>query len=204
MSQDNDPTFLPHHMNRNLEWLSPRYRRAVTTVRQIGPDLSDNQLRKRVSELLPPEQLYKEDARSFKDLYQDLVDYLKKRGATLPTHFSQRIVRILANRLYAEPEESKVANRFTVDIQQGRSSKPDLFPTPSNGDDGRKPHTKPLQRIAHNVTMRLRDSNWKFGGDTTKRWDEYVDTYNQMAKDHRHLDEKKVQFLYNTPTNEAL
>lgn len=97
-----------------------------------------------------------------------------------------------------------MTNRLAIDIQRGRSSKPDLVPMPSNGHDGCKLHSKQPERITYNVAMRLRDSESKFSGDTNECWDEYVNTYKQMAKDYRLSDEQKLQFLHNTLNKDAL
>lgn len=168
----------------------------------IDLDLSGNQLRERVAELLSSEHLFGEDARTFIALYQDLRIYLNILIGTLPTHSSHQVVRPLANWLYTEPEENEIANNLAMDIQRGRSSKPDLVPTPTNVYDGCKPHIEPPERLPHIVTMRLRDSKSKFYGDTIE--DDYVDIYNQMTEDDRLSDKQKLQFLHNTLTGNPL
>lgn len=125
------------------------------------------------------------------------------REAALPNQSSPWIVRTLVDGLYTEPGMSEIANRLAIDIRRGRSFKPDFVPTPISVDDGCKLQSELPEKIAHNVAMRLRDSESKFRGDATKGWDEYVDKYNQMANSYCLSNEQKLQSLQNTLTKDA-
>lgn len=45
--------------------------------------------------------------------------------------------------------------------------------------------------------MRIKAYDSKYGGVTTRFWDEYVDNYRQIARDYRVTDERKLQVLHN-------
>lgn len=203
MSQYNELAFKPHLTNNDLEVLMPVQRGTVMTMRQVDPDHIGHQLRERVAGLLPSENLFGENSCRFTTLYQELRNHFNKRGAALPPHSSQRTVRTFANGLYTEPEKRDIANLHAIDILKGQSSRPNPMTT-TDGHDTYSQRIEPYEKLAHNVAMRRKDHQSKFRGDTTEPWDEYVETYNLIAKDYRFSDEQKLQFLHNTLTKDAL
>lgn len=58
-------------------------------------------------------------------------------------------------------------------------------------------------RVAHNISMRLKDAESKFSGDTAECREEYVDNYCQIARDYEHTDAQKLQFLHNVLSKDA-
>lgn len=110
-------------------------------------------------------------------------------------HSPHRIVRTLANGLYVKPEEREIAERLAIDIQNGKSSISSTASLPPG--DSSRPLSEYPERLAHKVTMRLKDADSKFSGDTTENRDEFADTYVQMVKNYRLSNGQMFQFLYN-------
>lgn len=147
------------------------------------PNLTGHALRERVAELLPSDSLFGDEAGKLTALYQELRDFMTRRGLYLVRCFSHRIVCTLANGLHVKPEEIKIAERLAIDIQKGSSSisaTASLSPSESSRLLSEHPAL-----LAYNVGMRFKDARSKFSGDTPECWDKFAGTYVKMARDYR-------------------
>lgn len=57
--------------------------------------------------------------------------------------------------------------------------------------------TKMPEKVANNISMRLKDNEYKFSRDTTECWDEYVINCRQITRDYKLSDAQKIQNFHN-------
>lgn len=60
-----------------------------------------------------------------------------------------------------------------------------------------------MDRKAHDVGMRLKDSDKKFSGELGESWMEYVDEYQQISIDYQLSTQQKLQYLHNLLSKDA-
>lgn len=104
--------------------------------------------------------------------------------------------------------DKRIAIELAKDlISRGRHSKPYMedsegstavtSPASSKSEDSEK-------RMAHNVTMRLKDTLSKFNVKLEETLDVFVDNYFQLAKDNKLRDEQNLQYLHNLLCKDSL
>lgn len=81
--------------------------------------------------------------------------------------------------------KKEAAERLTIDITIGKSSTSRTVPIQAIDN---RPQTKLLKKVAHNISIRLKDNESEFIVYTTKCRDEYVDNYRQIARDYELTD----------------
>lgn len=192
--------FLSRVSNEELATFSPFQRGMIQTLRHIDPALQGEQLRDHVADILPPAALFDIDLQNYAGFYPELRDFLARNGIQVAPHSSRRIVNQLVVSLYAETEEQNLALDLARDfINHGRGRTSMRAEKPKENRSGEF-----HERTAHNVAMRLKDSDAKFNGDLEQCWHEYVDGYNQMSLDYNLSDKQKRQYLHNLLSKDAL
>lgn len=76
-------------------------------MRQLDPELADQQLKVHAGDLLPPEFLFEDDVRTFKVVHLELRDSLNRTGATISTHSAHCLLHQTGSGLYDDPGEKK-------------------------------------------------------------------------------------------------
>lgn len=102
--------FLPRLSTSDHEALEANQHGITLTMRQIDSDLTGQQLKDHLAELLLPELLFRDDVRTFKATYPKLRDLLNQNKDTIPTHSAHPIMCQIASRLYEEPYEGEIAD----------------------------------------------------------------------------------------------
>lgn len=186
--------------NEELATFSSFQRGIIQTLRHMNPDLQGDQLREYIADLLPPAALFDVDLQNYAGFYPELRDHLARNGVRVVPHSSRRIINQLVVSLYAETEDQNVALDLAKGfINRGRNR----LPTQA-GEATESRLGDSQERTAHNVAMRLKDSDAKFHGDLEQCWHEYVDSYNQLSQDYNLSDKQKRQYLHNLLLRDAL
>lgn len=91
-----------------------------------------------------------------------VAKFLDAKGANLAGHSSHRVVKNLAHRLYEETEDAQAAIEMARELIAALSSS-------SHGEQSPVPRTSgsfstPIQRVAHNVTMRTKENEKNLRG----------------------------------------
>ena len=60
-----------------------------------------------------------------------------------------------------------------------------------------------VERVAHNVAMRLKDSEKKFSGYLGENWMEFVGQYSKVARDYNLNISQKLQYIHNILRGDA-
>lgn len=152
------------------------------TVWHHGPNLTDSVQCKRTVELIPPTTLSFENLQSYPGFCMELHDFLNANGANLFEQLSRKIVIQLSYILCVDAYKRAVASELAKEFLSWgirRNPKPDTSNRNKNKIEN-IPHkfTESPKNIAHNVDMRLKDSESKFSGKLENFWAGYVDSYN--------------------------
>lgn len=180
------------------------------SVRTIPQHLSGTSLLQHVAELFPPASLFAKEICDIPSVWVELRNFLDSRGAGLTQHSSRRVILTLAHGLYEEVEDREAAvetaqliiaaaRRVRSDLRTDeRPSAQPSAPVQNNlgGQNG-------IDRRAHDVGMRLKDSDKKFTGELGESWMDYVDEYQQVALDYNLTPQQKLQFLHNLLAKDA-
>lgn len=203
------PTFMRHITDGALAALSPTQTGFIISMRTIDPSLSGENLRNHVAEMFPPAHLFCKEIADMASVWMELRAFLDARGAPLQQHSSRRVILTLAHGLYQESEDRNAAIDIANDIvSAGRRRRQDI----SQGTTSQRQSSEQSQaqqansseeRVAHNVAMRLRDNDKKFSGDIGECWMEFVDEYQQIARDYKLTATQKLQYLHNILSKDA-
>lgn len=193
--------------DNELQALTSEQKGFITSIRilQQNQSLSGAHLKQSVAEMFPPASLFSKELCDLAVLHSSLRDFLDSRGANLQQHSSRRIMMTLATAVYDEPEDQQAAKEIVTDIiSQGRrnrlaSSRHQDTVSLSNLSSSAPESSTPSSsdRVAHNVAMRLKDTNSKFSGELGQSWMEYVDEYTQICRDYSLSPAQKLQYLHN-------
>lgn len=203
------PAFMPQIPNSDLAALTSKQKGFVVSIRSIAPETRGDALRDIVAEMFPPAQLFAQEICDMPSVWIELRNFLDARGARLQQHSSRRVILTLAHGLYTEAEDraSSIENANLI-VAAGRRVRQDITAVPDATMD-QKTKDVPSQehiseeRVAHNVAMRLKDSEKKFSGDIGECWHEFVDDYNQVSRDYKLSATQKLQYLHNILRNDA-
>lgn len=208
------PMFMQKISDSALSSLSPTQVGFVVSLRAISSDLSGDVLKQQISEMFPPAQLFSKEIADMPMVWIELRNFLDARGVGLQQHSSRRVILTLAHGLYTDAEDQSVAieianliiasgRRVRQDLQVGDSSSTannSAAPTTSSGAR----ETIAQEKMAHNVAMRLKDTDKKFSGDLGECWHEFVDDYQQISRDYNLSATQKFQYLHNILRRDAL
>lgn len=181
----------------------------VTSIRLLeGSEEDTSSLPRSVADMFPPADLFCKELRSLPSVYSELRNFLDSRGARMTQHSSRRIMMTLAHNLYEEQVDKQAA----VDIVQlfiasGRrnrdqSSETQIAPAPVS-PSSQSPGASSIDKIAHNVAMRLKDKDRKFSGAIGECWMEFVDEYKQISRDYGLSMTQKWQYMQNLLRGDA-
>lgn len=169
----------------------------VMTLRGMKTETGD-ELCKRISDELTPELMFNRGTAPFPSLWAELRKFLVSRNVNLRTHQRHRTIYTIANTIYTDEEENEAAIELAKRILSGKIQTPipaRQNPNPSYEDMGKK--------IAHNVAMRLKDSDQKFSGDLAECWEDFKDEYDQIAEDYDLDDDQRFRYLHNLLRKDA-
>lgn len=86
MNQETSLVFMPHLPDSDQELLPITQRETVINMHQIDPGVLENQLEKLVGELLPPEDVFKDDVWKFSAFNREGSSYLNYNEANFAAH----------------------------------------------------------------------------------------------------------------------
>lgn len=201
--------FMKNISDGELSSLTSKQTGFIVSLRSIGNDIKGDALRELVAEMFPPAYLFHPEICDLPSAWIDLRTFLQRRGVTLQQHSSRRVLLTLAHGLYNYQEDTAAAvESANLIVRSSRATRTDLDPTAqqpivaAHGDVA-KSQNQSADRVAHNVAMRLKDSEKKFSGDLGQCWIEYVDEYQQISRDYNLSASQKLQYLHNILCKDA-
>lgn len=117
----------------------------------------------------------------------------------------------LASNVYDDTEDKEAAILIVKDIM-ANGRKPKGTTTNQQGNisisnvplsSQESPAPLSMERVPHNVAMRLRDKDKKFSGELGESWMEFVDEYLQVCRDYSLSPSRKLQYLHNLLSGDA-
>ena len=185
----------------------------ISSIRilELQENITGEALKQSVAEMFPPAMLFNKELLDMPAIYSSLRDFLDSRGANLQQHSSRRIKMTLATSLYDEPEDREAVTEIVSHIfAEGRKYKVAASATQDAASTSNFPSSAPQlssnnssDKIAHNVAMRLKEKDKKFGGELGESWMEYVDEYLQICKDYSLSPPQKLRYLHNLLRGDA-
>lgn len=196
-----DPSILASLLPKQVEF--------IVSLQSLDPSLEEDQLRETFAEMFFPSTLFNQEILDLRSGLVELRKFMESRGVNLTQQSSRRVIQTVAHELYSDAEdcESAIQTAFSI-ISHGRRVRMELSATAPQ-----ETQTKPQAatssallsgRIAHNLEMRLNDSDSKFDGDLEECWGKFVDSYLQIAKDYNLTMDQKLQCLHNVLSKDAL
>ena len=181
----------------------------ITSIRLLeGKKEDSSSLLRSVAHMFPPADLFSNELRSLPSAYSELRNFLDSRGASMTQHSSRRIKMTLAHYLYEEQEDKQAAVHIVQLIiasdrrNRDQSSETKVTPAPVSSSS-RCPGASSIDKIAHNVAMRLKDKDRKFSGAIGECWMEFVDEYQQISRDYALSMTQKFQYMQNLLRGDA-
>ena len=195
----------------DLQGLMIAQKGITSTIRHLQDDdtVSSGNLKRTVAEMYPPAILFGQKIRDLPGIYTELRDFLDSRGANMNQHSSRRVMMTLATNLYEEQEDTLAATEIVQEViaagrRRNTASTNTNVPTPTvTSTSHASPSDLSTERVAHNVTMRLKDNEKKFSGDLGENWMEFVDEYSQVARDYNLNISQKLQYIHNILRGDA-
>ena len=162
--------------------------------------------------MLPPTSLFREEICDLPAVFIELRNFLDERGTNLQQHSSHRVVMTLAHGLYEEAEDTQAAIEMAREIvaagrrprsTASRSNRREETQQASQATTPTSTNYPSAESVAHNVSMRLKDSDKTFSRDLGDSWMEYVDDYLQLCRDYSLSPSQKLQYLHNLLQGDA-
>lgn len=176
----------------------------ISSVRMLDAavresNLSGDQVKAAVAELLPPAVLFGRDVATLPYAHRELRKWLDGHGANLQQHSSHRVIMTLATSLYVDPEDRVAANQLATELvaaerRAGGSAAASQPSPPARRGDA---PSAASDRTSHNIAMRFRDPTSKFSGSLGEAWMEYVVESQQVARDYDLSQEQRFQYMHN-------
>lgn len=202
---DQEPLFTQGLTESVFQGLNDTQKGFITSIRLLQTsEESGDGLSRIVADMLPPSQLFSKELRSLPSVFSELGKFLDTRGAGMDQHSSRRIMMALASNLYEEQEKKQAAIDIVQEIiAAGRRNREQDSTSQATASRIVSVETAPnfssssLDKIAHNVAMRLKEKEKKFGGAIGECWMEFVDEYKQLAGDYGLSVSQKLQYMHN-------
>lgn len=192
----------------DMETLTDEQAGFVNSLRLMEDELSQlaftgAQVKDAIAEMFPPATLFSPALRSMPFVYRDLRNWLDERGANMQQHSSRRIMMTIATQLYTESEDREAAIELVKNIiAAGRrttttTGSSSSTPPPVSQGYAEDSNMSGMDRTAHNIALRFKESSSKFSGNLGESWMEFVAEYQQVARDYRLSPRQKLQYLHN-------
>ena len=164
----------------------------------LGKSLGSSEVKPCFADLFPSARLFSSGIQQLPSIYRYVRDFLDKHGANMTRHNSHRDIMTITINLYEEAEDRTAAVDIAKDvISEGRKK-------PSRTDENCRATVETstggghsIDRLANNVAMRFEDTSLKFHVNIGECWQEYVDEYQQVARDHKLSQQQKLDYLHN-------
>lgn len=195
--------FMPKMSDGALTSLSSLQAGFIESMRSIDESLAGDALWEQIAELFPPASFFVLELGDLLSIWTKLWNFLHACGASLPQHSSRPIILTLAHNLYTNVEYRLAAiemanqiiaagRRLRTNVLEQQSATTVDTPSVEHSSNERSPE----ERMAHSVAMRLKNNKQKFSGDLGECLHEYVDQYNQIARDYKLSAAQKLQNLH--------
>ena len=169
--------------------------------------VSPSEIRVCIAELFPPAMLFSPGIMSLPILLKEFRKWLDLMGANLQQHSSRSNLMNLATNIYSEREDREVAIELVKDIISGGRRKPSAASSAAPNQISEGYHEdgdgRGVDKTAHNIGMRFKESYAKFSGSPGESWLEYVAEYQQVARDYCLGPPQKLQYLHNILRGDA-
>lgn len=171
----------------------------VMSIRGMRTETGE-ELRSRISDEITPEMMFNKGTAPFPSLWSGMRKLLTDRGVTLHTHQRHRTIYTIANTIFVDKQENENAIELARRILNGTIYSPNnLRPNPEQSSEAQDTQKK----MAHNVAMRLKDSDQKFSGDLAECWEDFKDEYEQICEDYNLTEEQRFKYLHNLLRKDA-
>lgn len=124
---------------------------------------------------------------------QEFRDFLNRNDADIPPLFFHKIVDQPTFGPYKETTDREVAVEVAKEFKPQRAKRSNRYRDLPGTGMGTTAHSKFPARSAHDIAVRLKDSESKFSGDLEEHWQGYVDGYNQLSRDYDRTTDQKRQ-----------
>jgi len=177
----------------DLQNLNAHQDALVTSIREYERDeLTGEKLREAFVEDYSPAQIFAEEILVLPVIYRRLRDYLRENGVTILPHRNRRITSSLAVTLFEEEDQ-----RAALSLVQRTSG------ANGNQESNSGKNAPSASRLAHNMSVRFRESSSKFSGAITENWSEYLDEYQHACQDYELSQAQKLQYMYHMIKGDA-
>lgn len=141
----------------------------------------------------------------FPFLWTELRKYLVSQNVVLKVHQRHCTIYTVANTIFTDPDENKTALELCHWILSGTIYQNSTDRSHTSGGDGASVRSQDYneEKTAHNIAMRLKDSESKFSGDLSQCWQDYQDEYEQIAADYNLSMDQRLRYLHNLLSKDA-
>lgn len=195
--------------SKNLSLLPDVPRCFILAVRGLEPFLTkgvpDEEVRGMVAETLPPATLFDPELVQLATIYRNFRNWINCHGGDLVQLASRRIILILDETLYADPEDQEMAKELAKQLLQTRNRRGSAGIPPrgdgtsvgaSGGSSGSSGQPSAAS-LAHNIGMRFKDKDSKFSGQPHEALHDYVICYQQVTRNYYLDNDQKLQLQHN-------
>ena len=197
----------------NVDELGSTQKGFITSVRILEENLElcGEALLREFADMFPPASLFSKELCELPAAYTEVRNFLDSRGANMQQHSSRRIMMTLAHNIYIEQEDKDAAVAIVTEIiAAGRRMRSDLSrlseqrtPSTPRNNTSQAFSSSAMDKIAHNVAMRLKERDRKFSGGLGESWVEFVDEYLQICRDYSLSPTQKFQYMHNLLAGDA-
>ena len=209
--QQPEVRFMPHVKAADL---NDKQKGFVTSVRHLEATnmVHGDSLLRMFADIFPSADLFSKELCDLPAIYTELCNFLDAHGANMQQHSSRRIMMTLAHNVYEEQEDWQAAIGIVSEIMTaGRRMRPDLSQTENSRRSDSQAPASPSStsaasapdRVAHNVSMRLRDGDKTFSGALGESWMEFFDEYIHVCRDYALSPTQKLQYMHNLLSGDA-
>ncbi len=177
----------------DLQNLNAHQAALVTSIREYEEnELTGEQLREALVEDYSPAQLFADEILLLPSIYRRLRDHLRTKGVTILPHRNRRITSSLAVTLFEEEDQATAL----LLVQKTNGSN-------SNQADSSVNKANTPSRVAHNMSIRFKETSSKFSGAITENWSEFLDEYMHACQDYELTQTQKLQYMYHMLKGDA-
>lgn len=204
-------TFMRGLTSDALTALTSAQKGFISSIRflEATPNLTRIHLKRTIADMFPSASLFRQEICDLLAVHIELRNFLDAKEANLEQNFSHRVVMTLAHGLYEEAEDTQAAVEMAREIiAAGHRQRPHAPSSSSHAEQSPVPRTSgsfstSTEKIAHNVSMRMKENDKTFSGDFGESWMEYVDDYLQVSRDYNLTPSQRLQFLHNLLRGDA-
>ena len=171
-----EPLFMQGLSDNLFQGLNDVQKGFITSIHLVQSSGEEGDaLRRAIAEMFPPSELFSKEVRSFPSVYSELRNVLDTHGGRMTQHSSRRIMMTLASKVYEEQEDKQAAVEIVQEIiAAGRRNREQMSApqatasVPVSVETSRHSGGSPMDKIGHNVAMRLKEKDRNFSDAITE------------------------------------